>query len=235
MVVNHAPLKGTPQRSRAASAEHALRRVSWASQYGVKSVPVSHASRKRLAAFAMLKVVMQYMKLSQLMQELKPELQLKYVHTFKDAVAEGEIDAVPVDTSFQVRKSVQRDLITAFDDAFKDWHTETVRQLELSVKGGRAVVYESDVLAGKIDLKAKAEEYRKTLRKRRKPGKKSGKLPRMPKPPVDEVDGVAGNAVQVGQVAGSQGVGSQGAGQSELPALGQRPGGTGGRPDDTEM
>lgn len=114
-----------------------------------------------------------FAKLSELIKPLDVKMQVKYIKQFRDAAKEGELDCMPIEKTFEVRGSTYRDLVTQQDEKFTKWHAETLRNLELTTKRGAAgIAYEEDVLSGKVDFKARAEEFRKSLKKKKRRGSK---------------------------------------------------------------
>lgn len=110
-----------------------------------------------------------FVKLSDLIALMETKIQVKYIRQFREAAKAGEIDCLPIEKSFAVRGSQYRDLMTQRDEAFANWHQQTLRQLELTtLRGAAGIAYEDDVMSGKIDFKARAEEFRKSLKKKRK-------------------------------------------------------------------
>ncbi|QFP78612.1 hypothetical protein [Deinococcus sp. AJ005] len=109
------------------------------------------------------------MKLSDLIAQMETKIQVKYIQQFREAAKGGEIDCMPIEKSFAVRGSMYRDLMTQQGETFSNWHQETLRQLELTtMRGAAGIAYEDDVTSGKIDFKSRAEEFRKSLKKKRK-------------------------------------------------------------------
>lgn len=110
-----------------------------------------------------------FLKLSDLIARMETKIQVKYIRQFREAAKAGEIDCMPIEKSFAVRGSMYRDLMTQQGETFSNWHQETIRQLELTtLRGAAGIAYEEDVTSGKIDFKSRAEEFRKSLKKKRK-------------------------------------------------------------------
>lgn len=110
-----------------------------------------------------------FLKLSDLIARMETKIQVKYIQQFREAAKRGEIDCMPIEKSFAVRGSMYRDLMTQQGETFSKWHQETLRQLELTtMRGAAGIAYEDDVTSGKIDFKSRAEEFRKSLKKKRK-------------------------------------------------------------------
>ncbi|MDV6376304.1 hypothetical protein [Deinococcus arenicola] len=146
------------------------------------------------------------MKLSDLIAQMETKIQVKYIRQFREAAKAGEIDCMPIEKSFAVRGSMYRDLMTQHDETFSNWHKETLRQLELTtMRGAAGIAYEDDVTSGKIDFKSRAEEFRKSLKKKRK--RTSKKL--MPGEAVVDA-GQASGQVAGGKVAAQATEGDQG-------------------------
>lgn len=110
-----------------------------------------------------------FVKLSDLIMEMETKVQVKYIKYFREAAKEGEIDCLPIEKTFDVRGSTYRDLMAQQDEQFSKWHAQTLKQLELTtMRGAAGIAYEDDVTSGKVDFKARAEEFRKSLKKKRR-------------------------------------------------------------------
>lgn len=111
----------------------------------------------------------EFVKLSDLIESMDTKMQVKYIRLFREAAKEGEIECLPIEKTFDVRGSTYRDLMTQRAEPFEKWHRQTLRELELTtMRGAAGIAYEVDVMSGKVDFKARAEEFRKSLKKKRR-------------------------------------------------------------------
>jgi len=109
----------------------------------------------------------QYRKLSEVIESVGEGERLGYLKLFLAAVEAETIDAVPNEATFNIKKKIQRDLMFDATPAFEEWHAVTVRALTLRRKGRGLAVHSDDVVAGKVDFKAKAKAFRQELKRRK--------------------------------------------------------------------
>lgn len=107
----------------------------------------------------------EFRKLSETIRELEPKKHLGYIRSFKRAIKEGIIQALPIELDFHIGDKVFGDFMVAVTPEYTAWHTGMLKKASLG-RRRHGVTYSDDILAGKVDFAKEAEEYRKLLQNR---------------------------------------------------------------------
>lgn len=137
-------------------------------------------------------MVMAYKKLSEVVMELQhPQQSDKFVKMFRDAVREGEIDAMDLTERFSLPKQYQRrgkketynrqmrDMLFLETAKSKKWIDSASESLaQIATRGGRTKVKPSleSVESGAIDFAAMVEKTRSSLQAKHDRGQKLGNM-----------------------------------------------------------
>ncbi|EYB66938.1 hypothetical protein DEIPH_ctg060orf0014 [Deinococcus phoenicis] len=122
-----------------------------------------------------------YQTLSELVAGLPENVSgASYISTFRAAVREGVITAVPIGDKFQVGAHTYQDDMVRVTPDFEAWHKRTLQAFELRKARRGVVAHADDVRSGSVDFDEVAAKYRQQLVgranvKRPKQAKKKGK------------------------------------------------------------
>lgn len=116
----------------------------------------------------------------------------RYISTFRAAVREGVITAVPIGDRFEVGAHKYPDDMVRVTPDFEAWHKRTLQAFELRKARRGVVAHADDVRSGSVDFDEVAAKYRQQLAgrahvKRSKQPKKKGKPKLMPTTPDDQL------------------------------------------------
>ncbi|AWN24680.1 hypothetical protein DKM44_13250 [Deinococcus irradiatisoli] len=130
---------------------------------------------------------MPYLKLSEQVGKLaNPQRSDTFVKRFRDAVREGQFDAITVPDRFELPKKFavrnsdetrtksMREMIFEASPEFDAWFDEINRGLAASRTGGKIKPTAENIEAGLVDFKAMAEETRRKMQASHDKGQKLG-------------------------------------------------------------
>ncbi|WP_135230747.1 hypothetical protein [Deinococcus fonticola] len=121
-----------------------------------------------------------FKQLSEVIAELPEGHRRSYHVKFKEAVRIGDIDALPIETTFEYSASRKHvDHLIVDDSRFEAWDHRTRKNLVLRdsarAKGTNLAVFKEDVLNGSVDIAKQVEAYRRELRKNKSNAKRKPK------------------------------------------------------------